>query len=197
MIKIVGLVGKLNSGKGTAASIFEEHGYLSFAMADPLKASLQYIFEELPDAILWGPSEKRTGEVRRMLQELGTDFARKYRPDVWANKLRGRVYGWHFNKTDTLKRYTDHQCREAVGIVVPDVRFPNEADAILELGGILIKILREGSSAHETKEVQNHPSETSVDLINPRDITFTLSNNDTMLSFADELHLRIPRLWIK
>lgn len=195
MIKVVGIVGKLNSGKGTAATVLRELGYISFAMADPLKVSLQQIFEELPDRVLWGPSEARTGEVRRMLQELGTDFARKYRPDVWANKLKGRVYAWHFNKTDTLGRYTDYECREASGIVVPDVRFPNEADAILELGGALVRIVREGSADHEVEEARNHESETSVDLIADDDITHILHNNVSRMEFESDVITTVTQMW--
>jgi len=187
MIKVLGIVGKINVGKGEAAAFLQSQGYLSFAIADPLKVCLQEIFEELPDEILWGSSERRTGEVRRMLQELGTDFARKFRPDVWANKLKGRVYAWHFTKTDILNRYTDRECRNARGIVVPDVRFPNEADAILELGGALVRITREGHNAHETEEARNHESETSVDLIADSDITHIIENNGTILDLENKM----------
>jgi len=130
-----------------------------------------------------------------MLQELGTDFARKYRPDVWANKLRGRAYGWHFNKTDTLGRYTDKECRDAYGIVVPDVRFPNEADAILELGGSLIRVIREGSSDHEVVESRDHASETSVDLIADDDITHTIYNEGTLDEFRNTVHALVKQIW--
>ena len=42
---------------------------------------------------------------------------------------------------------TDHGCDV---LVIPDVRFPNEADAIQAMGGIIIKVVRPGYGPRKT-----------------------------------------------
>ena len=56
--------------------------------------------------------------------------------------------------------------------VVTDVRFPSEADAIREHGGILIRVNR------DTGYVDNHPSETALDDYMDFDYIITNDNLD-------------------
>ena len=42
---------------------------------------------------------------------------------------------------------TDHQCDV---LLIPDIRFPNEADAIKEMGGLAIKVVRPGYGPRKT-----------------------------------------------
>lgn len=186
-MKLIGLVGKLNSGKSTAARLLTKWGFISFSCADPLKFALQDIFD-IPSAVLWGPSEMRTGEVRQMLQELGTDFSRKFRPNIWVEKLAGRIQSWHFLKTDPYAMYDDDACRAATGIIVPDVRFPNEADMVKELGGTLIKIVRDPAMTNENTEALTHESETSVDLISESEFTHLIVNNGSLIDLEESIN---------
>lgn len=64
----------------------------------------------------------RSEEIRQTLQYLGTDIRRKQDDKYWVNKV---------------EEYFDSNV-DAMFIV--DVRFPNEADKIHELGGYLIRI---------------------------------------------------------
>lgn len=75
--------------------------------------------------------------VREFLQKLGTAVRKEIDPDFWVKAL--------FNT------YHDGN------IIIADVRFPNEAEAIKERGGILIRIERPGAGAG------NHISETALD----------------------------------
>jgi hypothetical protein len=186
-MKLVGLVGKLNSGKSTVARLFTKWGFISFSSADPLKFALQDIFD-IPNDVLWGPSEMRTGEVRQMLQELGTDFARKFRPNIWVEKLAGRIQSWHFLKIDPYDMYEDDICRAATGVIVPDIRFPNEADMVKEFGGTLIKIVRDPTMTNENTEALTHESETSVDLISESEFTHLIVNNGSLLDLEESVN---------
>mgnify|MGYP001601185222 FL=1 len=68
-------------------------------------------------------------------------------------------------------------------VVVSDVRFPNEANIIKELGGTIIKVVRS-----KTNNNDNHSSEVSINKINP---DFIVSNNSTI----DEYHSQIKKIF--
>jgi hypothetical protein len=74
--------------------------------------------------------------VREFLQKLGTAVRKEIDPDFWVKAL--------FNTYDDL-------------VIIADVRFPNEAEAIKARGGKLIRIERPGAGAG------NHISETALD----------------------------------
>ena len=77
---------------------------------------------------------------RKILQLLGTECGRRIiHPDIWVNS--------------TISEYTNEQ-----NWIITDVRFPNEAAAIRERDGILIKIERPTDDLNAT-----HESETALD----------------------------------
>lgn len=115
--------------------------------------------------------------IREFLQKLGTDGLRNgLHPNVWVNALMAdykptslETYMYAKGYTDDRKfkkgerisgeallQYADEMSHP--NWVVTDVRFPNEAKAIADKDGILIRINRLG-----VKPVNNHPSETSLD----------------------------------
>ena len=170
--KLVGVVGKLNAGKDIVATALEARGYDRRAFADPLKLLVHELFG-IPREVLWGPSENRTGEVRQMLQELGTEYARKFRPNVWVDKM-GEAIGM--------------SCRNAsAGVVVPDVRFINEGEMLRNKGAILIRVVRPASGDHETARVNTHSSETESGKIPEGWIIHTIYNDGTL----SELHSKV------
>jgi hypothetical protein len=71
-------------------------------------------------------------------------------------------------------------------LVIPDVRFPNEASAIKARGGIIVRIKREGY-----EPVNNHISETAY-----QDQDITLWNNGTPEDLWRNYHLAHSE-WIK
>lgn len=78
--------------------------------------------------------------VRDFLQKLGTDALRNgLHPNVWVNAL--------------MADYEKHS-----NWIITDTRFSNEAQAIKEKGGIIIRVERPG-----IKPINNHPSETGLD----------------------------------
>ena len=92
-----------------------------------------------PDArTSWG---WREGEMtaREFMQFFGTDIMRKIRPDIWVNKC--------------LKVINKEKSKLPI---VADVRFPNEAKAIEDSGGVVIRLTRQISG-------DAHSSETALD----------------------------------
>ena len=142
---------------------------------------------------------------RLLLQLLGTDCGRDIiHPNIWINAL--------------FADYTKHQRyergTETVGLtdgktvvyyeipnveydypnwIITDVRFPNEAQAIKDRGGIVIRVNREESVLYKgVKHVKglksiNHPSETSLDNY---DFDHVIDNNGTI----DELIGKVKQL---
>lgn len=81
--------------------------------------------------------------VRRILQWWGTEYRREQDPDYWTK-------AWT-EKVTHLDLANSH-------VLIDDVRFMNELNAIKELGGLIIKIERPGFNG-----AGNHASETSLD----------------------------------
>lgn len=168
--KIVGLIGKYNSGKDTAADMFVDWGFTKIAFAEPLKRILHEHFEVPPEE-LWGESHQRSERTRKMLQHLGTDFAREFDPNIWVNKL--------------VRRIEDIRSKNMTrsGVVVSDVRFPNEAGALLGMGGKLIKIIRKDNELYTDEKIKKHYSETAIDTIPSSFIDVEIFNDGTLAEF--------------
>jgi hypothetical protein len=84
--------------------------------------------------------------VRQLLQELGTEAMRKnLHENVWVNALMADYH--------PIKLSQDNPSYW----LVTDTRFPNEAEAIKERGGLLLRIERPGTSTG------SHASETALD----------------------------------
>lgn len=80
--------------------------------------------------------------VRQMLQVIGTDLIRKYNPN------------WHVEQmVNEIKSYNGTRL-----ITIDDVRFPNEKEAIEQLGGEVFFIIRTSNCLN----VSNHISERSL-----------------------------------
>ncbi len=143
--KIIGLAGRARSGKDTCAGFLTNRGFLRRGFADPLKEAARAIFG-FSDAQLFG-DEKEVEDPfwekspRRILQLLGTEAVRQQIDDqAWVK---------------SLMRFVSTSPRP---VVVPDVRFPNEAEAIRAAGGTVWRVDRPGIAG-----VSAHVSETALD----------------------------------
>lgn len=144
----VAFTGKFGSGKTTAANyLVEKHGFVKMSLADPMRQIVREIF---------GIESKSDPRYRRIMQKLGTDWFRSEDPDVWINYL--------------LKRVRD----EYRPIVVDDVRFLNEALALVRNGWKIIylkcpdnvRIERcKARDGHFEDTTMNHFSELGVDVV--------------------------------
>jgi hypothetical protein len=83
--------------------------------------------------------------VRDFLQKLGTDALRNgLHPNTWVNAL--------------MSDYVKDKDGDLPNWIITDTRFPNEAKAIKDRGGIIIRVDRPGVSP-----VNAHPSEIGLD----------------------------------
>jgi len=138
---IIGFGHKARHGKDWAAKTIAEAvpGVRVLNFATSLKAYCRVAFG-------------MRGKDARLLQVIGTDVLRAKEPDIFVRVLY-----------DTL-------CEDPPKVVlIPDVRFPNEAQLIKDVGGFVIKVVRlQAGHVTYTPYVSgdrdpNHPSETALD----------------------------------
>ena len=179
---IVGICGPINSGKDTVADILcNEFNFLRVAFADSLKDFCLRMFPDILDEeTLWGPSEKRTPKCRHLLQQLGTDVARQFDPDVWVKHTMNRIGLLQHQGLDALGRHLPTKPNRS--IVVSDVRFLNEAEGIRAQGGFLLSITRPDNYdlVNTEQAARTHKSETSIFEIPPELFTDHIVNNKTL-----------------
>jgi len=146
---IIGLTGYAQSGKDTLAGmLIGLHKYDNRAFADPIRKLLyetnpllksEYRVQGLVDAYGWDTVKVEYDEARTLLQKLGVAARHVFGENFWVDQaLSGLSQG---DK-----------------VVITDVRFPNEADAIKVLGGQIWRVKRVGIGA-----VNTHVSETAMD----------------------------------
>lgn len=182
--RIIGICGAAGGGSAGAGKdavadfLVKDHGLARIALADPMK---RMIYGEnlwpFNEEQMWGPSERRAEPpvgrkgpiLREALQRLGTEWARALDEDVWVRKtLRMADHllalgGLGYDPVRGL--FIDHEpCPTPAGVVIPDVRFDNEAAAIRAAGGEVWKVVRPGveGGAFLGGGVVGHTSEAGV-----------------------------------
>jgi hypothetical protein len=138
---IIGIVGFIGSGKGTAADILvNKHNFHKLSFADTVKDATAAIFG-WPRNLLEGDTEEsrnwreakdewwseRFGydiSPRLALQMMGTEAGRDvFHSDLWIHSLERK-----------MEMYPN--------VVIADVRFPNEIAFIQSKGGFVIRVKR-------------------------------------------------------
>lgn len=168
---LVGLLGRKRSGKDSFAEVLVgEFGFARVAFADPLKeaalgldplvgptglpfapARVMRRLSEVVDSIGWERA-KEVPEVRRTLQRLGTEAIRALDGGFWVRIAMRAVR--ELREGPAPVTYP----ARGVSVVVTDVRLPNEAEAIQEAGGALVRIVRPGVESGDS-----HASEVALD----------------------------------
>lgn len=166
---IIGLSGKMGSGKSTAALLIKHHfpQFVEASFADPVKR-ITSIVTNTPLELQYTQEGKRTYiesfgmTIREVQQKIGTEcFRNNFHTDTWVICL-----------IDSIKNLEY--------VIVSDVRFLNEVQAIKQNGGHIIRIVR----SNETNDT--HPSETQLD--NHFDLfDYFIVNNGSIKSLEDSL----------
>ena len=169
---IIGLLGKKRSGKDTSGNyLIENYNFVKYAFADPVKQICKILFDFSDDQL---NGNKKEGvdfrwylTPRDAFQKIGTEFAQNdiynYFPRL-KERLKDEVIWvklfrlWHEKNKDK-------------NIVITDVRFPHEIEAIKSLGGKIVKINR------YTENYDEHISENYIDKIDKNDIFYKIDNN--------------------
>ncbi|WJN62761.1 deoxynucleoside monophosphate kinase [Streptomyces phage phiScoe15] len=157
---LIGLSGYAGSGKDEAAKVLVAGGWRRDAFADRLREFLYALNPLIPghvgagnlrlanvvDAYGWDSAKRTFPEVRSLLQRCGTEAGRQVLgSDVWVKALMSEFDAG------------------SEALVVTDVRFPNEADAIRQAGGVLVRIERPGVGPNTAPDGTVHSSDVALD----------------------------------
>ena len=198
MFKVIAVVGPLNSGKNAFAKhIVNKAQYTPMAFADPIKIILRDLFPELTVEELWGPSSKRTDIARELLQTFGTDFARKYDPYVWVNKMTDRIDHCRKTGSDLCFPY-GKGVQGRTGVIITDARYPNEIQTLrTRYDTIVVRLVRASQSTEGTPKHRSHESETSHLRIPENWVDFIIHNNKTLEALYSEADRLLESVAIK
>lgn len=187
---LLGLTGVAQSGKSTVAEyLVNEYGFKEYLFSDGVKLALyrmnpiimathkhgdysqdvvQYL-QDVVDDFGWDQA-KQIPMVRELLQRMGTEAGREvHGQDVWVDRTFNQMFkecGWDWKfEYDKLTKHATSD------IVIPDLRFDNEAERIKHHGGVVIKVDR------GNRPVNGHSSEKGIDATL---IDVTLYNTGTL-----------------
>lgn len=178
---VMGLTGYAQSGKDTAAAFLVEQGWTRLSFADILRQSLYNLnpiidhwcsgpedgeciaenwrVQFLVDEYGWDYCKVQYPEIRELLQRFGTDVGRTlYGDSFWVDRVANQIV-------------------DGGKYVISDVRFPNEAKMVHDLGGQVWRIRRDGTGA-----VNSHISDTGIDSLT---IDGAIPNGGTLDHFRD------------
>lgn len=172
---VIGIIGKMGSGKNAIGEMLIECGYVPMAFADPLKRII-YQMWGTPKGTLWGDSGTRNDLTRLRMQSIG-DCLRESDPDVIVNYMKDRLYSAIRGNGDTCDILTWGETANAKGFVITDVRMPAEAVMLKDFfEAPLIKVVRP-----DTPQRQGHDHATEmVDEIDGKHIDVTICNSGSL-----------------
>lgn len=150
---IIGLCGKRSSGKNLVAEYCMKSNikrFYQFAFAEPIKEICESVFDLHPEQYngkLKHVIDDRYGKTpRKIMQEIGDAF-RSINKNIFISILQRKIEIMVTNKDIEI-------------VVIPDVRFINEAEWIRSQGGILGLVSREIERNFDTDQ---HISECELD----------------------------------
>lgn len=161
--KVIGISGKLRSGKDEMGIKIGARGYRRHNLADTLKDMCRdYFFMNLPSY-----TSDKTPDQRWLLQQVGTEhgrlfwreFCEKYPEVPQSLSEQGYRYPTDLWLLHMEKKIAQAKAEGATGVYIADVRFPDEADFVRDQGGILFRIERPATDPL----AGTHASETALD----------------------------------
>jgi len=216
MMELIGLHARLHAGKDTAYEVLCQVGeekdltVVRRAFADPLKFSgLRALGME--DSIALANAIKETGRItitwegprgglkgrtitgRQYWQWYGTeahrsgDLGASFGEDFWVDNLLPEDDGYEDTDGYWIPPSWESNFKSADLAVVTDVRFPNEAQRIIDLGGQVWKI-----DADERLGPNEDTHASEIPLAD-KYVTKVIDNNGTLEEFAQNIRLAVGR----
>lgn len=173
---VIGLHGVARSGKDTVAGLLAYWGYRRVSLADPVRSDLLALdpmisadsrLSEVVKVLGWEEA-KEIHEVRRLMQFYATDVARVgFGENCWIQRAIPAI-------------------AEGGLVVIPDVRFTNEAAYIRRIGGFVVHIVRPLGGLGAAAAA--HASESGID---PNLINASLMNDAELANLPAQVQLLV------
>ena len=179
---IIGLHGKMGSGKSTIANkivavLQDQHNIKAEikSFAQPIYKLTSILFDESIENIkqakhsIFRTRNYSLRSYRELLQTIGMELRDNVDIDIWIDALFGKgnskiLQDW----TGGLKWW-----------IIDDLRFLNEYNRIIQIGGKIIKVNRDIPDMHQEilKSVRNNPSELDLDHVPDESWDLIINNN--------------------
>lgn len=160
---VIGITGNIGAGKSTVAKyICDTYGFEEYSMAKPLKkiGELFYFSKEQ----LYGTQQQKLEQhkhwgisAREFLQKVGTELFREHLPKVIPNM--------NIRDTPWVDLFRLKYLHEPNNYVISDMRFIDEAKVVKDLGGIIIRCVRNNNVKSESGKELTHKSEQEINRI--------------------------------
>lgn len=182
MGRLIGIIGKKRAGKDTIGDyLVANHNFTKYSFADPLKRGAMEIFGLTENQVFGDDKDKIATEwgvtPRVLLQIMGTEL---FQYDIQEHIPE-------FEKIDRgiwVKRFQQwHKENKDRNVVVCDVRFKHEAEAIIKQGGEIWKVIRDTNKY----TIDSHASEMELEEI--QDLNAIIHNNSSL----DKLYSNINK----
>jgi energy-coupling factor transporter ATP-binding protein EcfA2 len=182
MTRLIGFSGRRGSGKDTIARLIQqvqpERRWHIRSVGEPIKAVCAALAGEGVAPYFSQQGKKEVlpafGRTRgEMLQQVGLAL-RQWEPDIWVQAFFSQLPSEQFT-------------------IIPDVRFPNEADLIRSRGGLMFRV--EGDPLHQRGDGTRddlHLSETALD--DYPHFTSVLHNNGSFTELEQQVRELLGKL---
>lgn len=169
---LIGIAGQARAGKDTLASYMLDNldgTWSRSSFADPIKEMLKVIGVDCSDDAKAVIDERFCYTPRRMMQILGTEWGREM--------IHGNIW------VEAFARLNAGRC-----VIVPDVRFENEAALVREHGVLIHLVGRGGIEGNHVSEnaIAFKPGDIVID--NSRDLAWLhdqVDSNATLIGFIE------------
>lgn len=175
---LIGICGQKGVGKDTVGDyIIQKYSFEQYAFAFPLKKLLKDLFE-LSDDQLYGNTKEVVDPrwnttPRKLMQYVGTELFR--------NQLHTLIPELNFDNL-WIRKFNDWiAARKDVDVIITDIRFEDEMNAVKENGGVIVKVER------TLNYTDSHLSEQFYQTVVP---DITIVNDGT----KEELYQQIEKL---
>jgi len=183
-MSIIGITGKIGSGKSTVGYLLSKKGYDIYNFADPIKKiglifgfSEEQMYGTQKDKMAVHPYWKIS--ARQFMQKIGTELFR--------DKLSTILPEMNIRDTIWIELFRQKYQKNPGKYVIADLRFVDEAKMIKQMGGVIIRINRINTSLSVSQgEVHQHQhtSEKEIDDIKP---DYVIDNNNNIKTLEIKL----------
>jgi hypothetical protein len=142
---LIGICGRISSGKSTLAGILcEQYDFVEYSFAKKLKDIVSILFDWDRRLLVGDTEESRTFREKKdeywseklgmtitprlMLQNVGTSLRNSISDDIWIN---------------TVVQFSNKNVNNTNNVVISDCRYINELNYIRNNGGVLILMKRD------------------------------------------------------
>ncbi len=185
-IPLVALGYRAGSGKDTVADyLVAKHGFVKVAFAGALKRAARDLCGFTEEQVNGSLEQKEAKDPRWgfsprwFMQRFGTEVGRAIDSNFWV-----RVLDMEFRRYGAASKYAFRAESDHIyGVVISDLRFPNELAAVREWGGLDVEVWRPEAAARKDA----HASETSLDGVK---FSWRLENTGSL----EDLYVEAKRL---